>query len=115
MIFDNLGVKHKSFGSGVVVSFKGRYMTVKFNTLTKVFVYPDAFENFLTLLDGSISEEILNDIKASKKAKEDILNMKKEENLKAMTRGIVIPGKEMDLIEEEEQSDRFKNIEPEEI
>ena len=49
MIFDNLEVKHKSFGDGLVISNNGKYMTVKFATTQKTFVYPDAFENFLTL------------------------------------------------------------------
>ena len=109
MVCDNLEVKHKTFGAGVVVSTKGRYITVKFNTLTKVFVYPDAFESFLTLSDGSVSSEIQSDIAEAKKAKQDILNKKHEENLRAMTRGIVIPGKEGAISEIEEEENRYKN------
>ena len=115
MIFDNLEVKHKSFGEGLVISNNGKYMTVRFGTAQKTFVYPDAFENFLTLSDGTVSEEIKNDIALAKEAKQAILNKKNEENLKAMTRGIVIPGKEGNPNENEEGENRFKNQENEEI
>lgn len=115
MLFDNLEVNHRSFGKGTVVAYQGKYMTVKFNAAQKIFVYPDAFENFLTLADGSISDEIRIDIEAVKKAKQDILDKKKEENLRAMTKGIVIPGKEGSLGEPEEEENQFKNQEPEEL
>ncbi len=115
MIFDNLEVKHKSFGEGLVISNNGKYMTVKFGTMQKTFVYPDAFESFLTLSDGSVSDEILADIKLKKEAKQQILNKKNEENLRAMTMGIVIPGKEGNPTENEESENRFKAQESEEV
>ena len=115
MIFDNLEVKHKSFGDGLVISNNGKYMTVRFATAQKTFVYPDAFENFLTLSDGTVSDEILADIKLAKEAKQAILNKKNEENLRAMTMGIVIPGKENSAQEGEESENRFKNQESEEL
>ena len=68
----------------------------------KKFVYPDAFENFMTLADGTISEEILEDIRRVKEARQIIIDRKNEENVRAMTRGIVIPGKEIGLPENEE-------------
>ena len=114
MVFDNLEVKHKSFGEGLVISNSGKYMTVRFGTAQKTFVYPDAFENFLTLADGTVSEEILEDIKRAKEAKQQILNKKNEENLRAMTMGIVIPGKENVNLESDEEEGRFKNTESEE-
>ena len=46
MVFDNLAVNHKTFGKGTVVSSQGKYITVKFDKAQKIFVYPDAFENF---------------------------------------------------------------------
>lgn len=115
MIFDNLEVRHKSFGDGVVTAKNGKYMTVRFSSAEKVFVYPDAFENFLTLSNGAITEEIENDIKASKEQKQQILNKKHEENMRAMTRGIVIPGKETAQIDGEDEEHRFKSSEPEEV
>ena len=53
MLLDNLEVLHKSFGKGIVVSTNGQYFTVKFENCQKIFVYPDIFDKFLTLADGS--------------------------------------------------------------
>ena len=110
MTLDNLEVYHKSFGKGTVSAFQGKYMTVQFEKLTKTFVYPDAFENYFTLADGTVPEEIKADLAASKSAKERILEKKKQENLLAMTKGIVIPGKEGAFSElDNEEENRFKN------
>jgi hypothetical protein len=115
MNFDNLEVKHKAFGAGVIVSKQGKYITVRFADVEKIFVYPDIFEKFLTLADGSISEDIANDISEAKAQKQTILNKKNEENMRAMTHGIVIPGKEVGVAESDEEESRFKQSEPEEI
>ncbi len=94
MVFENLDVLHKSFGAGKIISKDGQYITVKFASQQKIFVYPDIFEKFLTLADGTVSDEILADLAAVKEAKQKIIDKKTEENVRAMTRGIVIPGKE---------------------
>ncbi len=115
MVLNNLEVKHRSFGDGVITAVNGKYMTVKFSVAEKTFVYPDAFESFLTLASGSLTEEIENDLKLSKQAKQEIINKKTEENLRAMTRGIVIPGKEILQSESDEEENKFKRSENEEI
>ncbi len=102
MVFDNLKIKHKTFGEGIVKSMDGKYITALFGSLEKKFVYPDAFENFLTLDDGTVSQEILEDIRNAKTAKQVILDKKNEENRRAMTHGIVIPGKEIGVVDVEE-------------
>jgi len=102
MVFENLKIKHKTFGDGIVRSVNGKYITASFGSVEKKFVYPDAFENFLTLSDGTVSQEILEDIKTAKMAKQVIIDKKNEENRRAMTHGIVIPGKEIGVIEVEE-------------
>ena len=114
MFLENVEVFHKSFGKGTVVSANGQYITVKFDSAKKIFVYPDIFEKFLTLADGSVSEEILADLNRSKAIKQRELDKKQEENLRAMTRGIVIPGKENLNAESDEDEGRFKNTESEE-
>ena len=114
MLLENLEVLHKSFGKGTVVATNGQYFTVKFESTQKIFVYPDIFEKFLTLADGSVSEEILADISSSKARKQKELDKKNEENLRAMTRGIVIPGKENVNTDSEDEEGRFKNNEQEE-
>ena len=86
MISLNLEVKHKSFGNGVIVAQQGKYITVKFGTAQKIFVYPDAFESFLTLADGSVSDDIMTDIQVTRNAKQAILQKKNEENIRAMKR-----------------------------
>ena len=102
MVLKDLAVQHKAFGHGVVVQAQGKYITVKFANTEKTFVYPDIFEKFLTLEDGSVSQEILEDIKNAKMAKQIIIDKKNEENRRAMIHGIVIPGKEIGVVEVEE-------------
>ena len=115
MLVDNLVVNHKSFGLGTVISHQGKYMTVKFENAQKIFVYPDAFESFLTLEDGTVSDEIMIDIAAARRAKQEILDKKNEENVRAMTTGIVIPGKEITANESDEDENRYKSHESDEI
>ena len=112
---ENLEVKHKAFGAGVITAQQGKYITVKFADAEKVFVYPDIFEKFLTLADGSVSDEILSDLEGAKHHKQQILNKKHEENVRAMTRGIVIPGKETSPADGDEEENRNKNTEQEEF
>lgn len=115
MILENLEVLHKAFGKGTVVSVNGKYFTVKFESVEKTFVYPDIFEKFLKLADGSISPEIAADLESCKAMKQKELDKKNEENLQTMTRGIVIPGKEIVPNEGDEEEGRFKNSDSEEV
>ena len=107
MVLENLQVRHKVFGIGTVVATDGKYIKVKFDSAEKNFVYPDSFEKFLTLADGSVTDEILADLAATNERKAKILAAKEEENVRAMTHGIVIPGKEGNSESEEEES--YKN------
>lgn len=111
MVFENLDVLHRAFGPGKIVSKNGQYITVKFDSCEKVFVYPDIFEKFLTLADGTVSDEIIADLNTVKADKQKILDKKTEENLRAMTRGIVIPGKENVNSEGEDEESGDRNIE----
>ena len=81
MVFDNLEVNHKAFGKGTVVSYQGKYITVRFDKAQKIFVYPEVFEKYLTLADGTIPEEISVDINNAKLKKQMIIDKKKEENI----------------------------------
>ena len=113
MVLENLQVKHKTFGDGIVVSTSGKYMTIKFDGVTKNFVYPDSFDKFLTLSDGTVSDEILGDIAIAKEQKQNLLKVKEEENIHTMTHGIVIPGRGYDKLDEEDGG--YKNNDTEEI
>ncbi len=109
----NTTVKHKAFGVGTVVSQDGKYITVQFEGASKVFVYPDIFEKFLTLEDGSVSAEIIADLNEVNARKQSIQDKKNEENMRAMTKGIVIPGKE--IVPGEGDEDESRKNETEEI
>ena len=110
MVLVDLAVKHKAFGEGLIVAQNGSYITVRFGAADKTFVYPDVFEKYLTLADGSVTDEIKCDVETSKRAKQAIQDKKNEENLRAMTRGIVIPGKDTTR-ENDEEDPRFKDPE----
>ncbi len=114
MISINLQVAHKSFGIGIIIAHEGKYITVKFDAAQKVFVYPDAFAHFLTLADGTVSDEIRADIEEAERAKQAIIDKNNEENLVAMQKGIVIPGKEGALTETEDEEGRYKTSDTEE-
>lgn len=113
MVLENLQVKHKAFGIGSIVEVQGNYIKVRFDVGDKTFVYPDIFEKFLTLSDGTVNEEITRDLQRSKQRKDEIIAKKNEENLRAMTKGIVIPGKEFSLFDGDE--DENKSSESEEV
>ena len=108
MISIDLQVKHKAFGLGTVVAINGKYMTVRFSDCEKNFVYPNAFEKFLTLADGSVSEDILADLALSNDEKARIQEKKHQENIHSMTHGIVIPGKEI-VSDSDDEDSSFKN------
>ena len=108
MVFENLGVVHTTFGPGNIISKDGKYITVKFASTEKKFVYPDSFGKFLKLADGTVSDEILADLAVSNAEKQKVIDKKAAENLHAMTHGIVIPGKEITL-DGEDEDNRYKN------
>ena len=114
MVFQNIKVTHKTFGEGIVTTHDGNYINVSFGGAVKRFVYPDAFDKFLTVDDESILAAIKVDIDASKRAKQIIIDRKNEENYRAMTRGIVIPGKEANA-ESENEEDEFRSKENEDF
>ncbi len=106
MVLENLSVRHKIFGVGTVVATQGKYMTVRFDAGDKSFVYPDSFEKFLTLEDGTVSDDILADLEVSRAAKQLIIDKKNQENLRSMTHGIVIPGKEITDGDQEDHEEK---------
>lgn len=112
MLLEQTKVKHKVFGEGVVISQNGKYFTVKFDHAQKVFVYPDVFEKFLTLDNGTLDEEIRADLDALHASKKQLIEEKNKENERAMARGIVIPGKE---IPQETKEDDTRGGEAEEL
>ena len=104
MHLENLAVKHKAFGNGVILAQSEKYITVRFATAEKIFVYPDSFEKFLTMEDGSVPSAILEDLEASRAAKDKVLKAKRDENVRSMMKGIVIPGKEIVIENKDDES-----------
>jgi hypothetical protein len=66
----NQKVYHKTFGKGTVLSFNGSYLLVDFPIGQKKFIYPDAFDGFLSTEDNGVASEIRYDIEKAKHAKE---------------------------------------------
>ena len=115
MVFENLEVQHRVFGKGVITEKTGKYITVRFDTCQKTFVYPDAFEKFLTLADGTVSDDIKNELALVNDQKQQIINKKNEENMRSMTHGIVIPGKENAQLDSEDEESSSKSVDSDEI
>ena len=88
---------------------------VSFEIGEKSFVYPDAFEKFLTLADGTVSDEIKAELAQSNDRKQMILNKKNEENMRSMTHGIVIPGKETVQSDSDDEESGSKSSDTDEI
>lgn len=114
MILVDQIVTHKSFGRGAVAEQNGKYLKIRFeNGAEKTFVYPDAFEKFLTVENEALSAQIAEDLADVLAARRRIAERKNEENLRAMTKGIVIPGKE--ITQSEDGEEEGKSSESEEL
>lgn len=66
-----LKVIHKTLGIGTIIEHKNSYITVEFETKTSGFVYPDAFEKFLTLENAEGQHNIANEIQKKKAETEE--------------------------------------------
>lgn len=85
-------VAHKAFGEGVITKWDEKYVTVRFATAEKTFVYPNAFNGYMTLLDPTIMMAIQEDINASLARQSAASASKERERERQMRSGIVIPG-----------------------
>jgi hypothetical protein len=54
----NKQVLHKNFGKGNIVDCNAAYVVVQFKSGIKEFVYPDAFEKYLTLVDKKAANSV---------------------------------------------------------
>jgi hypothetical protein len=68
-------VEHVKYKQGIIISTSENYVTVKFDNeaSSKVFVYPDCFEKYLTVLDSQISDEIRRLLTEKSATKENIV------------------------------------------
>lgn len=79
----NKQVKHKSFGEGSIVYQSDFYMEIHFKMGNKRFVYPDAFDTHLTLIDDRAQNVVKKLILEREKERGEVeLKLKKEKALR---------------------------------
>ena len=72
-----VSVYHNVFGEGIIKQYDENYLVVSFSQGDKKFVYPDVFENFISVNDTKIAEFIHLEIdkrKRNKLKQQDITN-----------------------------------------
>lgn len=83
----NKQVTHKSFGKGNVVNYNDSYIKIHFKSGKKRFVFPDAFEKYLTFIDQGAADMVRTKIQKKEiERKKELLKQKKEEKEKALQR-----------------------------
>ena len=68
MKMEGLLVKHKTFGTGTVTKFDGKFLTVDFGGKVTMFQYPVAFTSFIQAVDPADQVAILQKIEDAKTA-----------------------------------------------
>ncbi len=88
----NKKVEHKIFGIGIIVDCNEEYVVVRFESGNKEFVYPDAFEKYLTLVDKKTADsvdKILEKLETEREIEEQRIEEEKtieQEELKRLSR-----------------------------
>ena len=70
MTLEGIKVKHAMWGTGTVVAFDGKYISIEFAIGVKKLVYPDAFAKFIKADDQDIQAAILQIIKDTQETEE---------------------------------------------
>lgn len=98
-MFENCAITHKAFGAGTVIFADEVHICIRFsdeNQTEKTFLYPEAFESFLTLADETQQQQAMADF-AVKKA---IQKKKQEERTEYFH--------QMDLARRKERAEKLK-------
>lgn len=98
-MFENCAVTHKAFGAGIVLSADETHIRIRFSDQEqseKTFLYPDAFETFLTLTDAAQQQQAMSDFTAKK----TLLQKKQEERTRYFH--------QMDLARRKERAEKLK-------
>jgi len=76
----NEPVTHPVFGTGIVIFQDKKRITIEFpgETGIKHFLYPDAFEKYLTMSNSSAAKKVLADLAAKKSKMEAQLQAEEE-------------------------------------
>jgi len=88
-------VLHKTFGRGVILGISGNHIRVQFPGVEKTFVYPDAFNGFMQVVDAAAAEVVAADLVGALALRGKAARDKAEERERQMRSGIVIPGGKM--------------------
>lgn len=67
----NIEVRHKVFGKGIIIANENSYITVRFQNDKKKFIYPNAFDGYLTIESRDIAESIKQEIEIIKKLEKE--------------------------------------------
>ncbi|WP_175438430.1 hypothetical protein [Fusibacter sp. 3D3] len=90
-------VTHSLYGRGIVKKFENNYMKLDFEDggKLKTFLYPDAFESFLTFEDEALQKKALEDLKKVmavnqiEQDEKDLKSAEYEQNLKEERREVL--------------------------
>lgn len=77
----NEEITHTVFGEGSIVDHEGSIVTIDFNEDIKKFVYPDAFNNFITLNDQKTAKS-LKKVLLKRQVEQDALDKIRQEEKK---------------------------------
>lgn len=89
MDLTNKQVLHKSFGKGNIVDCDDSYLVINFKTGDKKFVYPDAFDGYLKLVDKKAAntvDKILQLQEKERKIEEEKIEKEKAKELEEQQR-----------------------------
>lgn len=84
----NMKVSHKIFGDGIIIAREDSYITVKFSNDEKKFIYPNAFDGYLTTVDRDLNNKIKEEIEAIKRledAKKQEISRREIKDLKRVS------------------------------
>jgi hypothetical protein len=80
MILVNEKVEHISYGIGVVTEEEGNKILVQFkeDIGSKTFLYPDAFERFLKVVNPNVESSVLEELHAKLQQKQELERLERE-------------------------------------
>lgn len=96
-------VWHKSFGQGRIVGVDKAYLMIRFSDKERRFVFPLAFEGYLSTDDPDLKGEIEKAILSFRAEREKREAKEKKERAQISRSGSVIPGRriEQEIFEDE--------------
>lgn len=85
----NCSIRHISWGEGAITEQEGNHIKARFSIGEKQFVYPDAFEKFLSCCDANIQCQVEEEI-AQKKQQEKIKLQERQQQLEVLSRSVPV-------------------------